>query len=382
MNGKRATAPVHRWLAEPAGRDVEKRIERLAGADDVRHVAVMPDVHVAGDVCVGTSVATTNLLYPAAVGGDVGCGMAAVRFNADADLLAEAAAAGQLFSALYRHVPANRHSPETMPEGLSGELDAAPLSDSRLDKRKRRDGRVQFGTLGRGNHFLEFQADRENRLWLMVHSGSRAMGQAIAAHHLARASGSSGGLAYLSADTDTGRDFLRDVDWAVRYARANRRAMIETVARLLDGLFGIAVDDTSRFDCDHNHVRRETHFGAQYWVHRKGAQSARPGEWGIVPGSMGTASFHVAGRGLEESLQSASHGAGRKMTRTEARRRVTARRFRRQMESIWFDRRKERKLFDEAPEVYRDIHAVMRAQKELVRIERTLTPLLSYKGAC
>jgi len=372
--------PIHRWLAEPLPRDVAKSIDGLLSADDVRHVAIMPDVHLAGPVCIGTAIATTNLIYPAAVGGDIGCGMAAIRFDASAELLSDEEAAAAVMAGLYRRVPTRRHSAATMPGALPEDLDAAMLSDPRLDKLKRRDGRVQFGTLGRGNHFLEFQADQQNRLWLMVHSGSRAMGQAITAHHLSRIDIATGPLPHLAADADAGRAYLNDVEWARRYARWNRLAMVAAVSGLLSELFGIEAVDTSLVETDHNHVRCETHFGRQVWVHRKGAQPARLDEPGIIPGSMGTASFHVAGRGCREALCSSSHGAGRKLSRVEARRQVSARQFRDQMQSVWFDHRRERALLDEAPAAYKDIRAVMRAQKELTRIVRELRPVLSYKG--
>jgi tRNA-splicing ligase RtcB len=183
MSERKEAARVERWLAEPLPKDVALSIDRLASAEDVARVAVMPDVHLSGDVCVGLAVATTQLIYPAAVGGDIGCGMAAVALDADAGLLDGERAAARLLDALGKNVPAMRHSRATMPD-LPGSLQVESLSHPRLQKLLSRDGRVQFGTLGRGNHFLEFQADDEDRLWIMLHSGSRAMGQAITGHHM------------------------------------------------------------------------------------------------------------------------------------------------------------------------------------------------------
>lgn len=376
------SANVTCWLSEPLHCEVEKCIERLAAADDVEHVSIMPDVHLANDVCIGTVLATSNLIYPAAVGGDIGCGMAAIAFDAEADLLADEVAAALVLSGLYKRVSTNRHSAATMPSALPDDLETCRLSDARLDKLKRRDGRVQFGTLGRGNHFLEFQADAENRLWLMVHSGSRAMGQTITDYHvsLATASRSPGGLLWLDAKSESGRAYLHDVAWARNYARQNRLAMVAAVRELMSDLFGIASDESSLIHTDHNHVRSERHFGRQFWVHRKGAQSALVDEPGIIPGSMGTSSFHVAGRGYSDALYSSSHGAGRKMSRSDARRSIGRRRFHREVQAIWFDHRRADALRDEAPSAYKDIHAVMRAQKQLTRIVRELRPLLSYKG--
>jgi tRNA-splicing ligase RtcB (3'-phosphate/5'-hydroxy nucleic acid ligase) len=374
------SASVQYWLAEPLAPDVARSINRVASAPDVRHVAVLPDVHLAGEVCVGLVVATEELIYPSAVGGDIGCGMAAVRLLADADLLADESRAARLMAGLYGRVPANKHSRTTMPAALPEALEAAPLSDPRLEKLKGRDGRVQLGSLGRGNHFLEFQADPEHQLWLLVHSGSRGVGQAIAMHHLAQAGSSGSDLKSLAAASDAGRAYLADAAWAQLYAASNRLAIVSAAAELLRGLFGVELDEDSRIQSDHNHVRRETHFGREYWIHRKGAQSARMGEPGIIPGSMGTASFHTVGRGSQESMTSSSHGAGRRLTRTEARRTISARQLHREMGTVWFDHRRTSSLVEEAPDAYRSIHAVMRKQRELVRIVRELRPLLSYKG--
>jgi tRNA-splicing ligase RtcB len=360
--------------------DVARSIERLAAAEDVRHVAVMPDVHLAGDVCIGSVVATARTVVPAAVGGDIGCGTAAVGFEMPADRLDNEHAAARLLSGLYDRVPVIRHSAETAPDRLPHDLERSPLSTSRLDKLKHRDGRVQFGTLGRGNHFLEFQADQQGQLWLMVHSGSRAMGQAITAHHVACAAARSSEFVALDAESEPGRAYLADADWAARYATQNRLTMVSSVAGLMEDLFQVKVDWRSLIHASHNHVRREQHFGQFLWVHRKGAQSARSGEMGIIPGSMGTASFHVAGRGHEDALCSSSHGAGRTMSRTQARRCITARQLHRQMGAVWFDHRRDQNLREEAPDAYKDIHAVLRAQRELVRIVRQLRPILSYKG--
>ena len=234
--------------------------------------------------------------------------------------------------------------------------------------------------MGRGNHFIELQADDEGQLWLMIHSGSRAMGQAINERHLAKAKPSNTGLQCLDAESDAGMAYLADLDWACRYAAESRREMIEVVIGLMAELFDIAADQESAIYCNHNHVSKEVHFGEEYWVHRKGAVSAREGEPGIIPGSMGTASFHVTGRGHEDALCSSSHGAGRCMSRGEAFKLIPGKEFCRQMKNVWFDHRLAGKLRDEAPAAYKDIHAVMNAQRELARIVRKVRPLLSFKG--
>jgi tRNA-splicing ligase RtcB len=399
------------WLTEPLAPEVRAALERLSRAPDVRHIAVMPDVHLAHDVCIGTVLATTHLLYPGAVGGDIGCGMSALAFDAPADLLAHESAAATLLEALYQRVPANRHR---APRELPPHLTEPPLSHPALESIKRRDARVQFGTLGRGNHFLEFQADDEDRLWLMLHTGSRGIGQAIRDHHLNNHAQSSATtphagaepwelrdqrvapdasenqrprpqttpspLPFIDASAPAGLAYLADMAWALDYARANRQAIVAAVCDILRERFSVTPLPGTQVDCHHNFVRRETHFGAPLWIHRKGALSAAEGEPGLIPGSMGTQSFHTQGRGLDAALSSSSHGAGRALSRDQARRAISPRDLERQLQGIWFDHRLTRHLREEAPQAYKDIQSVMRAQRPLTRITRRLHPILSYKG--
>lgn len=375
------TAEFAAWLAEPLASDVERSLERLRSAGDVVRVAAMPDVHLADDVCVGVVVATTSRIYPAAVGGDIGCGMAALRFDCGADVLDTEDAAARVLTALHREVPVLIHPRAAMDRPLPDGLDDAALSSPSLDTRRRRDGRLEFGTVGRGNHFVEFQADDEGALWLMAHSGSRAMGGAIRDHHMRHACSDATGLAFLEADSDTGRAYLADHAWALRYAEANRRAIVAAAAGIVGRLFGARPDDASLVVCSHNHVQREVHAGAELWVHRKGAIPAARDEPGIIPGSMGTWSYHTLGRGEAGSLRSSSHGAGRTMSRSDARARIRVRDFEREVAGVWFDHRLARRLVEEAPGAYRDIGRVMRAQRDLTRVVRRLRPVLVYKGA-
>lgn len=374
MTDSRAALQI--WAAGPLPPDVAKSAERLRQAEDVRHVVLLPDVHLAKEVCVGAVIATRRLIYPAAVGGDIGCGMAAVAVNAASDLIDGDRLAARLLAALYQFVPSNRHrARQDWPASLANVV----LSDTALEKVANRDGRVQLGTLGRGNHFLEFQADEERRLWVLVHSGSRGMGQAITAHHT-RGVRRASRLACLDAETDSGRAYLGDVAWARIYAAENRLAMLRAVEAILQKGFSTTIDWTTLIHSDHDHVRRETHFGNEYWIHRKGAQPASSGEAGIIPGSMGTSTFHVEGRGCAEALQSCSHGAGRQLSRHAARRSIGVRELQRQLQGIRYDQRRREALREEAPAAYKNIGHVLRAQKELVRIVRRLEPLLSYKG--
>lgn len=379
MSEHPSPAAVRRqWLCEPLPDDAAALLDKLARSDDVVRMAVMPDVHLANEICVGTVIATTRLIYINAVGGDIGCGMTAVAFDCGADVLNHETAAARMLDGLYRDVPANRrHVALPWPEQLN---QAAP-ADPALATVAQREGRVQLGTLGGGNHFLEFQEADDGRLWVMVHSGSRAMGQAIRGAYLRHTMITATGFRALDADSPAGAAYLAAAAWAVEYASANRRAMADAVVALLGKLFAVRVLDGSFMNCAHNYVRREEHFGRALWVHRKGAMSAAEGEAGIIPGSMGTRSFHVEGRGCDEALRSSSHGAGRAMSRHKARAAVSARLLHQQMRGVWFDHRLANNLREEAPKAYKDVSAVLRAQKELTRIQRTLRPILCYKGA-
>lgn len=373
-----ATASLETWLVEPLPADVAASIDRLRRAPDVRYVALMPDVHLAAEVCVGAVIATTELLYPAAVGGDIGCGMAAVRLAAEAELLGNERHAAAVLAGLYAAVPANKHR---APRDLPSDVSRLRLSDPHLEKLATRDGRIQFATVGRGNHFLELQCDANRALWAVVHSGSRAMGQAISARWLANEKVRAAPLQGIEATSPDGQAYLANVAWARAYAHASREAMLQATADLFARKFAVETEWDSLIHCDHNHVQREEHFGQQFWVHRKGAQSARDGEPGIVPGSMGTSTFHVTGRGCAESLHSCAHGAGRRLSRGAARAEISARHLDRQMNGVWFNHRQRDALREEAPAAYKDVRQVMRAQRPLVRISRELTPLLVYKGS-
>ena len=372
-------APVRTWLAAPMNQDVTEAIERLRRALDVQQIAVMPDVHLATDVCIGVVVATSRLIYPQAVGSDIGCGMLAVGFDVEATALKDPGTAGRVLAGLGRAVPArrrNRRATITPPSDLT----TAVLSHPRLETMRRNEGLIEFATLGSGNHFIELQGDEDGRLWLMVHSGSRGIGPAVRNHHMGDGEDVGGRLRALDATSDQGAKYLGDASWARRFAHASRRAMAEEAGKVIEAVLGARLCWETVITTDHNHVSRERHGGRELWVHRKGAMPAGLGQSGVLPGSMGSASFHVEGRGHEGSLCSSAHGAGRSLSRTAARAKVTARELRHQMEGVWYDYRLSEKLRDEAPAAYKDIKAVLRAQRELVKVTRVLRPILNYKG--
>lgn len=373
-------APMGSWLAAPMDEEVSKAISRLRRAPDVYRVAVMPDVHLAEDVCVGVAVATTDLLYPQAVGGDIGCGMLSVPFEVEAASISQPRIAGRILAFLSNSIPArrrNRRRTIRMPDDLSRPV----LSDLKLESLWATTGVLEFATLGSGNHFVELQADEAGRLWVMVHSGSRGLGPAIRDHHLARGEAVGGGLKCLRSSADTGAAYLRDAGLARRFAQENRRQVALLVQEALLGAMGTGhLQWAEAIASDHNHVEQEAHGGLRLWVHRKGAMPAWPGQAGVLPGSMGTVSYHVVGRGCSDALCSSAHGAGRILSRTEARKTITRRDLEQQMGKVWFDFRQSDRLRDEAPSAYKDIRAVARAQRDLIKVVRVLRPVLNYKG--
>jgi tRNA-splicing ligase RtcB (3'-phosphate/5'-hydroxy nucleic acid ligase) len=377
---EQASAPMQSWLVAPMGDEVSRAIGRLRRAPDVRRIAVMPDVHLAEDVCVGVAVATAGLLYPQAVGGDIGCGMLAVPFEIEGASIAEPRVAGRILAQLGNLIPSrrrNRRRAIPMPDDLS----RPTLSDARLESLWMTTGVLEFATLGSGNHFVELQADESERLWVMVHSGSRGLGPAIRDHHLARGEGVGGGLKCLRSGADSGAAYLRDARLARRFAEENRRQVAVLVEEALLGTIGSGhLQWAEAIATDHNHVEQEAHGGLPLWVHRKGAMPAWLGQAGVLPGSMGTLSYHVVGRGCAEALCSSAHGAGRILSRTEARKTITNRDLQRQMGKVWYDFRQSDRLRDEAPGAYKDIRTVARAQRDLVKVVRVLRPVLNYKG--
>jgi tRNA-splicing ligase RtcB len=379
MTREQAAPPLRSWLAAPLLPEVSEAIARLRRAPDVVRLAVMPDVHLGTDVCVGIALATATAIYPQAVGGDIGCGMLAVAFDGDAGGLADRDRAVEVLASIARAVPARRrHRRATV--ALPAALDATSLSASGLEAVRREAGALEFATLGGGNHFVELQADPDERLWLMIHSGSRAVGPAIRDRHLEAAARVKHGLRVLDATSAPGEAYLHDAAWARRYAEASRLAMAEAVEAAIAPLVGARLDWASLIATDHNHVVREHHHDRDCWVHRKGAMPAGAGVAGVLPGSMGTASFHVEGRGVADALASSAHGAGRVMSRSAARHAVSERELRRQMTGVCYDTRLGPALRDEAPSAYKDVRAVLRAQRELVRVTRELRPLVTYKG--
>ena len=373
--------PVAIWSPDkglPPG--VEGDLRQICASPDVHYIAVMPDVHRGHRIPNGLVLATHRLIYPEAVGADAGCGVLAARLAVAASALKSARIASEVLSVLMRAVPVLKRTRRHPTVALPADLANDHLSSPSLENAKRRDGTLQLGTLGRGNHFLEVQVMATGEAWIMIHTGSRGLGQAIFAHHARNASSGDTRLLVLDSETAAGRAYLADFGWALRYASANRQAILGACDEALQARLGFGVEPGTVIDVPHNFLRFEEHAGERLWVHRKSALSAARGELTLVPGSMAGPSFHVIGRGSAESLDSCAHGAGRCMSRTEARRKVSPASLRRQMQGVTFDERSQEALVEEAPEAYKDPRAVMRAQRDLVRTARQLKPLISYKA--
>jgi tRNA-splicing ligase RtcB (3'-phosphate/5'-hydroxy nucleic acid ligase) len=367
-----AGVPIHVWARElPEG--ALEQLERLAAQPYVvEHIAAMPDLHVANGVAVGSVFATLDRVVPFALGGDLGCGMSAVRFDFPAAKLGPSSLR-QWLGTVTREIPVGDRTHRGKGVAFS---DERPLSTSALEHVRARLGPKHLGTLGGGNHFIELDRAGNGDLWLLVHSGSRGLGSAIAAHHLRAAEGTGGAL---HADSESGQACLSDLEWAFSFARENRSELLRRAAEVVTQLTGQQPDQASHLDVHHNFVRSEEHFGRRLWVHRKGAISAARGERALIPGSMGTASYLVEGLGAPASFSSASHGAGRVLTRREAREQLRGDRFVQSMRRVIFDGRRPG-LIEEAPAAYRDIAEVLEDEVDLVAPRIRLEPIAVLKG--
>lgn len=374
-----AMSEMRTWSHGPLDPLVRTSIERLARLEDVRQMAIMPDAHVAGRVCVGAVIATSRLIYPEAIGGDIGCGYSGVALDAPADALRDPGVAPRVFERLRALAPYLRHRSLSSSPGVSDDIRRSVAGRPRVMATLERDGRIELGTLGRGNHFLEFQSDEEGRLWVLVHSGSRAFGQAISREHTPTSRGTRR-IEPVDSATDAGAELLADHAAARAFARENRRLLVDAACAAASAALRAPPIDGTRFDTDHNHVVREQHGDIPLWIHRKGANLAEKGYFNVIPGSMGSRSFHVRGRGVAESLLSSSHGAGRSLTRSEAARRISPRALNVQLGEVLVEPALRGRLLEEAPSAYKDIDAVMRAQRDLVKIERRLRSILVYRA--
>lgn len=356
-------------------------------------VACMPDVHAGIGSTVGTVIATERAIIPAAVGVDIGCGMNAVRLSLKASDLPDSLA--EIRHSIERGVPlgaGGRHQRDTDLDRLASRFpgfssrNMMPVKAACPDAFSK--AVPQLGTLGSGNHFIELCLDENQDVWVMLHSGSRGIGNMIGRHYIEKAKRQmerffinlpDADLAYFPEDTQDFSDYMHAVGWAQDYAIENRRVMMDEVIRSLRHHVAKPFEITHEaINCHHNYVERENHYGRNVWVTRKGAIRARSGDLGIIPGSMGQRSYIVRGLGNSESYCSCSHGAGRRMSRTAARKAFTVSDLEAQTAGV--ECRKDNAVLDEIPSSYKDIDAVMENQRDLVEVVHTLKQVMCVKG--
>ncbi|HYU85394.1 MAG TPA: RtcB family protein [Kribbellaceae bacterium] len=350
------------------------------------HLALMPDAHLGKGATVGSVIPTLEAIIPAAVGVDIGCGMIAVRTQFTRDELP--GGLSRLRESIERAVPLsaggiNRHLTDTAAARVE-QLEAYGDCDPDAVSTK---WRLQLGSLGSGNHFIEVTVDELDRVWLFLHSGSRGIGNLIAQRHIAvarkrmdkgRIELPDKDLAYLVEGTRAFDAYINDLRWAQHFALLNREEMMDRVVGCLGRFVGEPVAERERINTHHNFTESEVHFGKRVWVSRKGAIEATPGKPGLIPGSMGTASYVVSGLGNTMSLNSSPHGAGRNYSRTKARKTFTREQLREAMKGIEY--RDTDAFIDEIPMAYKDVDVVMKDAADLVEIRHTLRQIVNVKG--
>jgi tRNA-splicing ligase RtcB len=388
----RVSVKIYTGDVEPQARQQLVNISKLPIVH--HHVAAMPDVHLGIGATVGSVIPTLRAIIPAAVGVDIGCGMIATRLSLSGNDVDEKSLK-RVFDQITRDVPVGfdqheeRDARTEAAKGFKRGLHRILEKHSGIEKRvgKRSSWVRQLGTLGGGNHFIEVCLDESNRVWVMLHSGSRGIGNAIGTYfiELARRDAERNqlvlpdrDLAYFPEGAQHFDDYVEAVGWAQDYARSNRAEMMELVIEALHRHLPPFERTTEAVNCHHNYVERERHYGADVWVTRKGAIRARAGELGIIPGSMGARSYIVRGKGSAESFESCAHGAGRRMSRTQAQKKFSTSDLEAQTEGVIC--RKDRGVIDEIPGAYKDIDQVMANQNDLVEVVHTLKQVLCVKG--
>lgn len=377
---KRQRVPVRVWARAPS-EEATRQLVRIATEPwATEFVAGMADMHVAEGVAVGTVFATERTIVPRALGGDLGCGMAAIRLSLESHELG-CETLVRLLDRLERAIPTagqtHRHRGVTVPDALL----AAKLSTSALTHARDALAPRHLGTLGGGNHFLELDRAPDGGMWLLVHSGSRGLGAAIATHHLRAAEAHSvGPFAGLDVEEAAGVAYLDDLSFALAFAEENRRALAARALSILGETLRRDIAAEVVVDLHHNFITRELWGGRDLLVHRKGAVRAERGALALIPGSMGTASYLVKGLGNAASFGSCSHGAGRVLRRSEARARISAAALTRGMRHVVFSASLASSLVEEAPAAYRDIREVLEDQDDLVTRQLRLEPIAVLKG--
>lgn len=379
---------VRSWASDLEENTMQQALTSARSAAVRGPIALMPDAHWGMGATVGSVIPTESAIIPAAVGVDIGCGMIAVETDLSAEMLPDNMQ--NVLRGIAKSIPAGFDRHRDVGKGANNFLDHDPLNTAvkMRDKARTAIG-TQLGTLGGGNHFVEVCLDESNVVWAVLHSGSRGIGNILAKSHIADAREvceqehralEDRDLAYFLNSDPGFNAYIDDMLWAQRYALKNRDLMMDALLGVLRKETGRPVGEKRRINCHHNYTERETHDGQVLWITRKGAIRARVGDYGVIPGSMGTSSFIVSGLGESSSYTSAAHGAGRRFGRKEAKRRFTAEQFTKAMEGRVWQRHMANELLDESPMAYKDIDQVMRDQADLVKVEHELTAIVNYKG--
>jgi tRNA-splicing ligase RtcB len=376
-------------ILDPA---TQEQAERAATMPFVfPHIALMPDAHLGRGATVGSVIPTDRAIIPAAVGVDIGCGMAAVRTQFTREQVTAVGSLAPLREAIERAVPlsAGRYNATVVATAAPRVEELAGLAEkARFDPAGYAGNwDLQLGSLGSGNHFIEVSVDELDRVWLFLHSGSRGVGNKIAQRHIKVAHEAmtrwwidlpDPDLAYLVEGTDEFWAYIRELRWAQHFALLNREEMMDRVVRRLGEFVGEPVEEQEAVNCHHNYTEQETHFGRKVWVSRKGAINAERDRPGLIPGSMGTASYVVSGKGFPPGLNSSPHGAGRAYSRSKARKTFTVEQLREAMAGIEY--RDTEAFLDEIPAAYKDVDVVMADAAELVEVRHTLRQIVNVKG--
>jgi tRNA-splicing ligase RtcB len=387
LNISGAKADVLAWVNHDLSLDEQNMLRNVSRLPCLyKHVALMPDAHLGIGSMVGSVVATKDAVIPATVGVDIGCGMMAVKTPFKSGILD--GKLKELRHEIERAIPVgfNHHKESDWDASRwKGWHDFESLHEKVQDRRKK--AMLQLGTLGGGNHFIEVCLDTEDNVWLMLHSGSRNIGKEIAERHIATAKSlhrlnelPDPNLAYFIKGTDEFRNYWNDLEWAQGYAMMNRQVMMKRLLKSFNRMFNDQKEFRPEIEVNahHNYVAAEEHFGEKVFVTRKGAINAEAGRYGIIPGSMGAKSFIVKGLGNPQSYNSCSHGAGRKMSRTQAKKHFTREDLERMTAGV--ECRKDSGVIDEIPGAYKDIDEVMRNQSDLVEIVAELKQVVCVKG--
>lgn len=387
LNISGANADILSWVNHALSTDEHNMLRNVSRLPCLyKHVALMPDAHLGIGSMVGSVIATKDAVIPATVGVDIGCGMAAIKTPFKSSILE--GRLKELRHQIERTIPVgfNEHK-NPVDESLAWEGWKSFGNLHRGVHHRRDKAMKQLGTLGGGNHFLEICLDTEDYVWLMLHSGSRNIGNEVASRHIETAKSlhklnelPDPNLAYFIQGTEEFKNYWRDLEWSQAYAMKNREIMMKRLLRQFNRMFNNGEDFLPEVsvNCHHNYVSPEIHFGEKVYVTRKGAIRADQGMYGIIPGSMGAKSFIVSGLGNAQSFNSCSHGAGRKMSRTQAKKSFTREDLEHQTAGV--ECRKDAGVIDEIPSAYKDIDEVMRNQSDLVEVVAQLKQVVCVKG--